>query len=108
MNAWCSICGKEWDARDPGVRFLYGDGSWECTEEGPCFDRRAMRELDDCTGGEVMNTRKMDIPDPIYQWLLAIRADMMKEKGRNVMFAEVWEHVKAVYEAAELAKAADR
>lgn len=46
MTAACSICGKVWDMRDPGVRYLYGDGSWECAEEGLCFDRRAMRALD--------------------------------------------------------------
>lgn len=46
MTATCSICGKEWDTRDPGVRRIWGEDTWECSEEGPCFDRRAMRKLE--------------------------------------------------------------
>jgi hypothetical protein len=46
--AFCAICGKQWAALDPGVRFVHGDGRWECVEEVPCFDRRAMQAaLDD-------------------------------------------------------------
>jgi hypothetical protein len=46
--AFCAICGKQWAALDPGVRYVHGDGRWECAEEVPCFDRRAMQAgLDD-------------------------------------------------------------
>ena len=45
MNAYCSVCGKEWDMRDPEVRYLYGDGGWECRDEAACFTRRALNEL---------------------------------------------------------------
>jgi hypothetical protein len=46
--AFCAICGKQWAALDPGVRFVNGDGRWECVEAVPCFDRRAMQAaLDD-------------------------------------------------------------
>lgn len=41
MNAYCSICGKEWDAEDPGVRYWYGTGEWECNDEEACLARRA-------------------------------------------------------------------
>jgi hypothetical protein len=50
--AFCAICGKQWAALDPGVRFVHGDGRWECAEEVPCFDRRAMQAaLDDVWAG---------------------------------------------------------
>jgi hypothetical protein len=42
-QAFCTICGKRWAALDPRVRFVHGDGRWECVEEAPCFDRRAMQ-----------------------------------------------------------------
>jgi hypothetical protein len=46
--AFCTICGKQWAALDPGVRYVHGDGRWECVEEVPCLDRRAMQAaLDD-------------------------------------------------------------
>ena len=43
MDAFCVICGKQWDALAPGVRFVRGDGRWECPDEVACFDRRAMQ-----------------------------------------------------------------
>ena len=42
-TAFCQICGKAWDAQDPGVRYVHGDGRWECTDEVACFDRRSMQ-----------------------------------------------------------------
>jgi len=30
MDVFCAIDGKQWDALDPGVRFVHGDGRWEC------------------------------------------------------------------------------
>lgn len=42
----CDICGKTWLEQDPGVRYVYGDGVWQCSEESPCFDRRAMIDLE--------------------------------------------------------------
>ena len=38
---YCAIDGQQWDALDPGVRYVYGDGRWECADEVACFDRRA-------------------------------------------------------------------
>ena len=46
MNVFCTICGHCWDSRDPGVRYLYGDCVWECADEGACFERKAMTDLD--------------------------------------------------------------
>lgn len=46
MDAFCSICGHRWDTRDPGVRYIYSEGTWECTDEGLCFDRRALNSLE--------------------------------------------------------------
>lgn len=42
MDVWCEICGHRWDQLDPGVRFVYGDGRWECQDETLCFGRRAI------------------------------------------------------------------
>lgn len=42
MDATCKICGKVWDVRDPGVRFVYLEGVWECFDESACFGRRAI------------------------------------------------------------------
>jgi hypothetical protein len=39
----CAIDGQQWDALDPGVRFVHGDGRWECVDEVACFDRRAAQ-----------------------------------------------------------------
>lgn len=43
MDVWCAICGHRWDSLDPGVRFVYGDGRWECYDEDLCFGRRAIQ-----------------------------------------------------------------
>lgn len=42
MDVWCEICGRRWDQLDPGVRYIYGDGRWECRDEEQCFMRRAI------------------------------------------------------------------
>ncbi|HXZ73023.1 MAG TPA: hypothetical protein VEH31_19415 [Streptosporangiaceae bacterium] len=47
MDAYCSICGRQWDIRDPGVRRIWGDDAWECYDEPACFDRRALAENPD-------------------------------------------------------------
>jgi hypothetical protein len=36
---FCAIDGQQWDALDPGVRFVHGDGRWECVDEVACFGR---------------------------------------------------------------------
>jgi hypothetical protein len=41
--AFCEICGKPWDALDPGIRYIHGDGRWECTDEIVCFDRASLQ-----------------------------------------------------------------
>ena len=38
-NVWCEICGKRWASLDPGVRYIFGDGRWECYDETQCFGR---------------------------------------------------------------------
>ena len=43
MDVWCAICGHLWDALDPAVRFVYGDGRWECQDETQCFGRLSIR-----------------------------------------------------------------
>ncbi len=40
---FCAIDGQQWDALDPGVRYVHGDGRWECADEVACFDRRSMQ-----------------------------------------------------------------
>lgn len=54
---FCHICGHGWDEQDPGVRFRYVDHVWECADEVPCFDRRALATLDQPPGTlpEVVN-----------------------------------------------------
>lgn len=42
--AFCEICGKQWAALDPGVRYVHGDGRWECADEVACTDRRAGQQ----------------------------------------------------------------
>lgn len=44
MDVWCAICDHKWDSLNPGVRYVYGDGRWECRDEEQCFGRRAIRE----------------------------------------------------------------
>lgn len=43
MDVTCEICAKVWDSLDSGVRYVYGDGRWECADEQACFDRRSMQ-----------------------------------------------------------------
>jgi hypothetical protein len=51
MDVFCEICGHRWDSRDPDVTYWHGDGAWECADEGLCFERRAMRLLDEEVSG---------------------------------------------------------
>ena len=46
-------------------------------------------------------TTKMDIPRPVYNWLLTVRTDLAIAKERDVKWAEVLEHVKDVYQGKE-------
>lgn len=46
-TAFCQICGKMWDTLDPGVRYVHGDGRWECTGEVACFGRRSAQRVPD-------------------------------------------------------------
>jgi hypothetical protein len=41
---FCAIDGQQWDALDPGVRFVHGDGRWECVDEVACTGRRAEQQ----------------------------------------------------------------
>ena len=50
---FCAICPKMWDALDPGVRYVHGDGRWECADEQACFDRRAIQRGLDRAWAEV-------------------------------------------------------
>lgn len=51
MEAFCGICGKPWDFRDPGItRWAIGD-EWSCTDEAACFDRAAMNKLTEEANG---------------------------------------------------------
>lgn len=43
MDVWCEICGHKWDSLNPAVRFVYGDGRWECADEVQCFARVGIR-----------------------------------------------------------------
>lgn len=49
MDVFCEICDKRWDARDPSVRYIFGDGRWECHDEAACFERRQQRVAPDQT-----------------------------------------------------------
>jgi hypothetical protein len=50
MDVFCEICGKRWDAEDPGVRLVslvsLVDDRWECVEEVPCSGRRHALETE--------------------------------------------------------------
>jgi hypothetical protein len=50
----CDICGHRWHALDPGVRFIYGDGRWECADEVQCFARVAIRAALDAAAGSML------------------------------------------------------
>ena len=45
--AYCAICGHMHDTLDPAVRYVYGDGRWECVDEVACFARRAELGMPD-------------------------------------------------------------
>ena len=47
MTAACQICGRVWDARDPGVTYHYDSGTWECHDEDECFGRLALARMDE-------------------------------------------------------------
>lgn len=44
------------------------------------------------------STTKMDIPRPVYNWLLTVRTDLCIAREREVKWAEVLEHVMATYQ----------
>lgn len=46
----------------------------------------------------------MDVPEPVYLWLLRLKSQLTAERGRVVTYPEVWEYVKAAYEAQEVAR----
>lgn len=48
MDAFCSVCGKGWDMRDPEVMHLSLGDEWFCRDESACRARRAVisAELD--------------------------------------------------------------
>jgi hypothetical protein len=46
-DVFCSICGHQWDMRDPGVSYRYMDAVWECHDESLCFERKAMAEREE-------------------------------------------------------------
>lgn len=46
VSAFCDICGKGYDMRDPAIRWLAIDGAWTCADEVACFDRKAA--VDEC------------------------------------------------------------
>lgn len=46
MDVFCAICGQKWDMRDlVNVRRIWGEDHYECTDEGLCFERKAMNAL---------------------------------------------------------------
>jgi hypothetical protein len=46
MDVFCSICGQRWDMRNPEVRRMGSDSTWECNDESACFTRKAMNDLE--------------------------------------------------------------
>lgn len=41
---FCHICGCQHREQSPEVRFIYGEGVWECFEEAACLERAATME----------------------------------------------------------------
>lgn len=50
---YCHICGKEYDARDPSVRWLAFDRAWSCEDEPQCFARLDIRRAIDRVNAEL-------------------------------------------------------
>ena len=44
---------------------------------------------------------KMDVPQPVYNWLLLVKAELSGARRRNVTWPEVFEYVKQQQEAAD-------
>jgi hypothetical protein len=43
-EVFCHICGHQHHEQSPEVRFIYGEGVWECFEEAACLSRAATME----------------------------------------------------------------
>lgn len=46
---------------------------------------------------------KMDVPQPVYDWLLTVRTDLRIARVRQVTWPEVLEHVMRQYQAVDQA-----
>ena len=44
---------------------------------------------------------KMEVPQPVHDWLTALRAQLSAARGRNVTYPEVWEHLREQSEATD-------
>ena len=51
---------------------------------------------------------KMDVPQPVYNWLLIVKAELSGARRRNVTWPEVFEHLKEQQQAADQVKAGGR
>ena len=52
--------------------------------------------------------RKMDVPEPVYEWMQVIKGELRIARRRNVTWAEVWEHIMEQQQAADQVKGAGR
>lgn len=53
--------------------------------------------------GMAVKKKAMSVHEPIYDWLVRVRAKLSVQRRRDCTFPEAWEHIKDVYEAAEKA-----
>jgi hypothetical protein len=44
---FCLVCGKRWDAINPGVLYRSEDGQWWCADETACAESRAAQGVPD-------------------------------------------------------------
>lgn len=44
---------------------------------------------------------KMDVPQPVYDWLLTIKTQLRIRRGRNVAWPEVFEYIQQQHQAAQ-------
>lgn len=51
---------------------------------------------------------KMDVPYPVYNWLLTVKLELRKARQRDVTWPEVFEYVQAQQQAADQMKGAGR
>lgn len=45
--------------------------------------------------------RKMDVPEPVYEWMQVIKGELMAARHRYVTWAEVWEHIMQQQQSAD-------